>query len=379
MRVLIVHPRMDIYGGAEVLIVRLANYLSRNDIENALLTTNLSAPIEKDLVGTKVFSYPYTRFHGFRAPLNLFRLIWVLHNGIRKHLNDFDVINVHNYPAELSVFPFQKPVVWMCNEPPEVHVEFDAERQVTTRRLVIGAILELEKRLVRKHVRDVVVADRFNAERFNELYGISPHIINYGVDYRYFAAYREKNRGRHDPRHFTVLHVGMLTPQKGQIQSLRAIDALRNRIPDIRLVLAGSGEGEYRMALDEFIRKRNLESIIRFEGHVDRARIRELYHTSDVLLHPIGPQGGWLAPFEAIAAKLPVIVSKEMTASDLIQRESLGVVTDNFVDALLDIYKTRSRYDNRAVKRAEWVRDRLSWDHFCEKMFHIFSRAADDG
>jgi len=378
MRVLIVHPKMDIYGGAEVLIVRLANYLSRNNIENALLTTNLSTAITKELVETKVFSYPFTRFHGSRAPLNLFRLVWVLHNGIRKHINNFDVINVHNYPAELSVFPFRKPVVWMCNEPPEVHVEFDAERRYTARRLVIGAVLGLEKRAVRKYVEDIVVADPFNGRRFKDIYGITPHIINYGIDYDYFADYKGDAVERNGSHNFTVLHVGMLTPQKGQIESLRAIHKLRDQIPGIRLILAGFGQGEYLFSLNAFIRSRNLEDIVLFEGHVDRERIRELYHTSDVLLHPIGPQGGWLAPFEAVASKLPVVVSKEMTASQLINKKKIGVVTDDFAEALSDIYKNRSKYEKMAGERAEWVRDNLSWDNFCEKMLGVFHRAINE-
>ena len=378
MKVLIVCPRMDIYGGAELLIVRLANYLTRNSVENTLLTTNLSADIEKDLAGTQIIAYPYKRFQRLSAPLNLFRLLWRLHIGVRAHINDFDVINVHNYPAELSVFPFRKPVVWMCNEPPEVHVEFNAERRYTARRLVISAILGLEKRVVRKYVEDIVVADQFNARRFKDIYGITPHIINYGIDYDYFADYKRKAVERKGSHNFTVLHVGMLTPQKGQIKSLRAIHKLRDQIPGIRLILAGFGQGEYLFSLNEFVRSRNLEDIVLFEGHVDRERIRELYHTSDVLLHPIGPQGGWLAPFEAVASKLPVVVSKEMTASKLIKKNKIGVVTDDFAEALLDIYKNRSKYDKVAAQRAEWVRNNLSWDNFCEKMLGVFHRAINE-
>ena len=377
MKVLIVCPRMDIYGGAELLAVRLANYLTQNSVENALLTTNLSTAIENDLVGTQVFSYTYSRFNDFRAPLNLFRLIWLLHKGTGKHVNDFDVINAHNYPSELSVSLFHKPVVWMCNEPPEVHVEFDAERKFTTRRLVIGAILELEKRFVRKYVGDVVVADQFNARRFKKIYGIDPHIINYGIDYDYFADYRRDAVEANRSHSFTVLHVGMLTPQKGQIESLKAIDKLRDLIPGIRLILAGSGGGQYMLTLQKFMKSRNLEKIVRFEGHVDRERIRELYHTSDVLLHPIRSQGGWLAPFEAVVSKLPVIVSREMTASDLIQEKNLGVVADDFASTLLDVYKNRSKYDKVATQRSEWVRDNLSWDNFCEKMLDVFYSAGD--
>jgi len=378
MRVLIVYPKMELYGGAELLVVRLANYLTRNSVENTLLTTNLSADIEKDLAGTQIIAYPYKRFQSFRAPLNLFRLLWRLHIGVRAHINDFDVINVHNYPAELSVFPFRKPVVWMCNEPPEVHVEFSAEGKHTLRRLIIGSILGFEKRVVKKYVGDVVVADKFNAKRFREIYGSRPHIINYGIDYDYFAGYDMASINKKSPHHFTVLHVGMLTPQKGQIESLRAISKLRDRIPGIKLILAGFGQGQYLSTLKEFITTRNLEEIVRFEGHVDRERIRELYHTSDVLLHPIGSQGGWLAPFEAAASKIPIVVSKEMTASELIKEKNLGVVTDDFAEALLDIYKNRSKYDKVATQRAEWVRDHLSWDNFCEKMLGVFHRAINE-
>ena len=378
MRVLIVYPKMELYGGAELLVVRFANYLTEHNIHNALLTTNILPEIERDITKTDIIKYPFRPIKGIFKPMNLIKSILSLHKGVRKNINDFDVINVHNYPAELSICPFRKPVVWMCNEPPKVHVEFDAERKFTARRLVIGAILELEKQIVRRYVRNVVVADHFNAKRFREIYDSRPHIINYGIDYDYFSGYGKTGINNKSPHHFTVLHVGMLTKQKGQMESLKAISKLRDRIPGIKLILAGFGQGQYLSTLKEFITTRNLEELVRFEGHVDRARVRELYHASDVLLHPIGPQGGWLAPFEAIAANLPVVVSKAMTASELIQNKSLGLVTNNFANAVFDIYKNRSKYNEMAAERAEWVRDHLSWDNFGEKMLGVFHKAINE-
>ena len=378
MKVLIVYPQMDIYGGAELLVVRLANYLTRNNVENALLTTNLSPVIEKDLAGTQIIAYPYTKFKDFRAPLNFFRIIWLLHKGVGRHLGRFDIINVHNYPAELSIFPYEKPAVWMCNEPPEVHVEFDAEPKYTVRWLAIKSILAFERHAVRKHLRYVVVSDQFNAKRFRDIYNFSPHIINYGIDYDFFSELPRRQNGQESSFRFTVLHVGMVTPLKNQMESVRTIDRLRKEIPDIRLILAGHGEGEYFSSFEEDIRSRGLQDNVLITGHVSRERLRKLYHTSDVLLHPIGPQGGWLAPFEAVVAKLPIVVSREMTASEFIRKKNLGVVTGDFADALLDVYKNRSKYDKLAVKRAEWVRDNLSWDNFCEKMLGVFHRAINE-
>lgn len=374
MRVLIVYPRMDLYGGAELLIVRLANYLTRKDIENALLTTNILSEIERDLIGTHIIKHPFSPLQGVLRPLNLFKTLSLLNQGVRKNLRNFDLINVHNYPAELSIYPYRKPVVWMCNEPPEVHVKLYDEPKYSLRRYVIQAILALEKHVVRHYVSTVVVADEFNKSRFRMIYGFDPHVINYGIDYHFFAAHPKDNKRKNADR-FTVLHVGMLTPLKNQLESIKTIEKLKSTIPGIKLILAGFGEGEYLHSLQEFIKAKKLEDHVEITGHISRERLKNLYHTSNVLLHPIKSQGGWLSPFEALCAQTPIIVSSEMTASSLIRKEVLGTVTNDFANAVLDIYQNSAQYEKMAIPRAEWVRDNLSWDSFCGNMLEVFSLA----
>lgn len=377
MRVLIVYPRMNLYGGAELLIVRLANYLTKKDIKNALLTTNILSEIEGDLTGTHIIKHPFSPLQGVLRPLNVFRILWLLNQGVRKNLRNFDLINVHNYPAELSIYPYSKPVVWMCNEPPEVHVKLYDEPKYSFRRLVIEAILALEKHVVRHRIRNVVVADEFNKSRFRMIYGFDAHVINYGIDYHFFSDHPKDYRRRCADR-FTVLHVGMLTPLKNQLESVKVIEKVKSTIPGIKLILAGFGEGEYLHSLQEYIKAKKLEDHVEITGHISRERLRNLYHTSNVLLHPIKSQGGWLSPFEALCAKTPIIVSSEMTASSLIRKEGLGTATDDFANAVLDVYQNSAQYEKMAIRRAEWVQDNLSWDNFCEKMLKVFSLALNE-
>lgn len=371
MKVLIVYPKIDLYGGAELLVVRLANYLTRNNIENALLTTNLCAEVKNDLTGTQIISYPYTPFQSFTASLNFFRLWWLLNKGLRKHINDFDIINVHNYPTDLAVYPFRKPVVWMCNEPPEVHVRFKEEKKYTLRWFVIKAILSFDKYVVRRFVKTTVVADEFNQRRFKRIYGLDPYIINYGIDCHYFKTKTAKIEECRQDR-FTVLHVGMLTPLKNQMESIKTIEKLKDKIPGISLKLAGAGEGKYLKQLNEYINAKHLTSYVEIMGHLSRAQLRDLYYTSHVLIHPIKSQGGWLSPFEAICAGLPIVTSSEMTASNIIKKKKLGIVTDDFPNAILEIYQNLSEYEKSAGWRADWVRSHLSWDNFCEQMVNVF-------
>jgi glycosyltransferase involved in cell wall biosynthesis len=89
----------------------------------------------------------------------------------------------------------------------------------------------------------------------------------------------------------------------------------------------------------------------------------------------VKPQGGWLTPFEAACAGLPIVVSPELTASELILRENLGIVTTRYADALLDIFEHPDRHHRLSQYRSDWIRQNLSWASFCDKMVDAFSEA----
>jgi glycosyltransferase involved in cell wall biosynthesis len=373
MKILIVYPRMDFFGGAELLVVRLANHLTERGIPHALLTTNITSEVSRHLGATPIISYPYAPFEKQALrPLNLLRLIRILHRGIRKHGREFDVVNVHNYPADIAAWRCRRPVVWMCNEPPHVHVRLSDEKKYSLRWLVIQSILAFDRWSARRHIRQVIVADEYNKNRFQRLYGIQPRIIPYGIDCDFFQAVEDMRSP--DPRNrFTVLQVGMLTPLKNQMESLKAIEALRNRIPSVRLVLAGMGEEPYMRTLKGYVESKGLQAHVEFTGHLNREQIRALFAEADALVHPVKPQGGWLTPFEAACAGLPIVVSPELTASDLITRENLGIVTRRYADALLDIFEHPDRHRRLLRYRSDWIRQNLSWAGFCEKMVEAFS------
>jgi glycosyltransferase involved in cell wall biosynthesis len=178
---------------------------------------------------------------------------------------------------------------------------------------------------------------------------------------------------------FVVLQVGMLTPLKNQMESVKTIEKLKIEIPNIKLVLAGWGEGTYIKMLKEYIREKNLDDNVIITGQLSRESVRDLYHASHLLLHPIKSQGGWLAPFESLCAQKPIVVSLEMTASNIIKREEIGIVTEDFAGAIWDVYSNPDKYCQTAIRGKEWVRENLSWDKFCERMLNLFLKAIKKG
>jgi len=377
MRVLIVNCGMYTYGGAELVIVKLANYMTKKGIKTALLTTSIIPEMAKDLHETEVIVKKSA------LKLSPFNDLLSLHKGIHENLGKYDLINVHNYPAELSTFPFHKPVVWMCNEPVLyllLRLEVAPRIRAHMRYLINRSLFTVDRYVFKYYVRNAVVADEFNRDRFVETYGFEPDIINYGIDYEFFS---KGNRSRALEKFgladsFIVLHVGMLTPFKNQIESIRTVDRLKRNIPNIKLLLAGWGSGEWEMKMRQYVKERELDQDVIFTGHLSREDLRDLYHACDVLIHPIKPQGGWLAPFEALCAGKTIVVSEEMTASNIIKREKIGAVTDDFAETIWDIYLNPQKYKEAAERGQKWVRENLGWEKFCEKMVNVFCKAMEE-
>jgi len=368
--ILIIYPKFNIYGGAELLIVRLCNHLTKNKIKNTILTTKILPEIKKDLNNTNIIVSEN------KFPNKILGEIISLHKGVKQYKDEFDVINPHNFPANIVSFPYKKPIVWMCNEP-ELYLKLKNRYLSNNYKIYFQLLLFIEKLIIKHHVKNIVVADKFNADRIKKLYGKNPKIINYGIDYDFFSkGNAEKAKEKfHLANKFVILQVGWLNPFKNQMASIETVCKLKDKIPNILLILAGYGKGKYLNLIKNIIKKNNLETKVKITGHLNRNEIRDLYHACDVLIHPIKSQGGWLAPFEAICAKTPIVVSHEMSASQIIRNNNLGIVTDDFAEAILNIYNNRDIYYKEALRRAYWVKENLSWENYGNEMIKAFVEA----
>jgi len=369
---------MAFYGGAETLIAKLTNYLSSNDIEVAIATLSLAPEISEIFKGIKVITpnqhYAYElRSTGLLNALGTLKELLALRNLIKSNISGFDVLNVHNFPATWATFPnlWRKPIVWMCNEPPDL---WNNQNPSLLLKIIMKLVFFFDRLIVNKGIDEICVSDEFNCNRVVERYNRHPNIMNYGIEYDLFSKSTGKNilKKYELDEHFVLLHVGVLSPQKNQLYSIKLVQNLKSEIPNIKLVLAGLGGNPYEKMLKEYILKNRLDNHVLFTGHLSKEEIADFYQTCDVAIFPTKSQGGWLSPFEALCAGKPIVVSPRMTASSIIERENIGVVTDDFTKAVLDIYKNPRRYYEMAECGRKWVKENLNWDSFCKKMVEIF-------
>lgn len=376
-KVLIVHTQMKFLGGAELLIVELSNWLTKRGIKNDILALSSSKEVENLLINTEIIIPKHDidlKPPGFKNTKEILKFIRVYRKKLRKLLKEYDVINLHNFPATWTLFPRKKPCVWMLNEPPNLWSKPEAGFFL---KLLNKLRNRVDREIVRNSVDIICVADEFNEDRAKVRYKKAPKIIYYGVNHDFFSKGKsERARKKFNLKDkFVIVQSGMLTEQKNQLGSIETINKIKENIPNVLLVLAGAEDIDYRKKLDGYIKKNKLEKYVLFTRNLTRKELRDLYKASDVGLFPVGKQGGWLAPFELLCSRNPIIVSEEMGASFIIKKNNLGVITNNYTEALLDVYKNKENYKKEAKKSSLWVKKNLSWEIFTDKMIKAYKEA----
>jgi len=384
MRVLIVQPHMTVFGGAETVVLHLARCLRKLGVQNAVLTLTVSEsmreldPEIEYIVPSGNFTF-MSRSTSLKNALGIIPELRALKKTIRRSLDACDILHPHNFPATWAVGRRpRKPVVWMCNEVPDLYNNPDPSPPL---RALRAAGLRLDRRIVNTRVSEIVVADEANAAWVKRRYGRESRIISYGIEYERFQAGDgraiRRRYGLDDA--FVMLQVGMLTPQKNQMASLEALMGVLETVPRATLILAGDDTGPYAGEVRRVVAENKLKGRVIFTGQISKKDVADYYHACDVALFPVRAQGGWLAPFEALSAGRPVVVSDTMGAARLIRTRDLGVVTGDYAEGVIEVFRNREAALARAERGRRYVVENLTWEKFAEKHARLYASLLEAG
>ncbi len=125
-------------------------------------------------------------------------------------------------------------------------------------------------------------------------------IVHCAIDPRFVAA-----RTTPAPANDTLVCVGRLCEQKGQLLLIEAVAALHARGVRVRLVLAG--DGEMRPAVERAIAAAGIGAQVTIAGWVNADQITEMLQDARALVLPSFAEGLPVAIMEAMARERPVL------------------------------------------------------------------------
>jgi len=137
------------------------------------------------------------------------------------------------------------------------------------------------------------------------------HVVRCTVGEEFFANVEPAADSR------TMLCIGRLTPQKGQLTLLEAVRRLVDESVDVRLILAGDGELSH--LVESRIRELQLHEHVTITGWIDEQAVRRHLRESRVLVQPSSAEGLPVVIMESLAMGRPVISTMIAGIPELVQ------------------------------------------------------------
>jgi glycosyltransferase involved in cell wall biosynthesis len=179
----------------------------------------------------------------------------------------------------------------------------------------------------------------------------------------------------------TLVCVGRLSAQKGQLLLIEAAAKLAQKRMDFDIVLAG--DGELRSRIQEAIKAKGLDSHVRITGWISGERVLEEIEAARALVLPSFAEGLPVVIMEAMAAGRPVLSTSVAGIPELVRDGREGwLVPAGDVDALAERMEAvlnapleeLERMGNAARER---VRERHSIDASAAALAYAFAENAE--
>ncbi len=172
-----------------------------------------------------------------------------------------------------------------------------------------------------------------------------------------------------------ALFLSRVHPKKGLDRLIPAWRSLAARRPEIRLVIAGTGEPEYVASIDRLIELNGLHEQVVRVGQLVGQKKWEALVDADLFVLPSHQEGFSMAITEALGAGCPAVVTAECNFDELEQRCGVivkgGNMTD-FVAAVEALLDDPERRKTLGTAGSEMVRERYTWEKIASDLEKIY-------
>ncbi len=171
----------------------------------------------------------------------------------------------------------------------------------------------------------------FAVEYFKSLGVKADKIYRFG----YFRNVKKSFRNQLNTKIIQLIFVGQLIERKGITTLLEAMKIVAKSKQSFHLTIIGTGELE--LFLKEFININQLQNIVTLLGVINSENITDYIEKADLLILPSVFDGWGLVVNEALQSRVPVLVSDQCGAKELVIQNKNGLIFQhNNVESLTE-------------------------------------------
>ena len=275
----------------------------------------------------------------------------------------FDVIHAHDWLTYAAGIAAKR----VSGKPLVVHVhatEFDRSGENVNQ-----IIYNLERQGMLEADRVVTVSNLTRDIVINR-YNINPNkvvTIHNAVDFQSYSDMKVE-RGVQEK---IVTFLGRITYQKGPEYFIEAANKVLKRYPNVRFVMAGSGDLMNRSI--RRVAQLKIATKFHFTGFLKGQDVQKMFAYSDVYVMPSVSEPFGISPLEAMRSGVPTIISKQSGVAEVLR---YAVKVDFWdVNALADAIYALLAYPGLSVFAAKYGLNEvnaLKWENAAFKLKQIY-------
>ncbi|MDR1562147.1 MAG: glycosyltransferase [Dysgonamonadaceae bacterium] len=170
-----------------------------------------------------------------------------------------------------------------------------------------------------------------------------------------------------------ITFLGRITMQKGPEYFVEAAACVLKKAPNVRFVMAGSGDMMNQMI--HLASQRNISDKLYFTGFLKGQQVYEMLKSSDVYVMPSVSEPFGISPLEAMQCGVPSIISKQSGCSEILDKAIKVDYWDieALADAMYSIVTYPSMYEYLKIEGKKEV-DAITWEDAGLKVRRIYDK-----
>ncbi len=373
------------HGGPVKAVHELCKALVDKGHDITVFTTNadgrktLDIPFYGDrpriVEGVKVFYFPLTFIRWYFYAKYLWRTF-------KKRIPDFDLIHIHAvflYPTlAAAALARRYKIPYLLNPFGALDPLAIRERSFIKKSLYLRLV---EQRNIRKASAMHLVSE-YEKKQFLSLGFKTPvHVVSRGLN---IADYPNLNHSRYLRERYpqlrgkkAILFLGRVYFEKGLDLLGEAFERVLKRSKDVFLIIAGPDERGCLKKLKAAFRKTGIIKNVLFTGMLLGDDKLSALYGSDIFVLPSHRESFGIAVLEAMACRLPVIVTNRVGLVPHVKEYQAGIVTDcdsdEIAEAILKLLEDQALRQSLGQNGRRLIEDRFTMDKIADQMAEVYS------
>jgi glycosyltransferase involved in cell wall biosynthesis len=380
MRVLHVIPAVAArYGGPSSSLVSMCQALVRQGISPTIVATDADGGERLEVAVNRPCSW-----HGIDAMFfsrqfsESFKYSRPLAQWLSAHVRDFSVVHVHavlsHAPLAAANAAYRRRVPYVVRPLGTLDPWSLGQKRLKKQLLLRTIAMPILRRAAA--IQYTSAEEQASVERTLGLSG--GVVIPLGVEPSLLMAPVISDASRADDRY--VLALSRLHPVKNLVALVEAFADVVANESGWRLVIAGDGDLDYRAQIEAAIARRGVNRRVTLAGWVEGEVKQRLLRRASLFALPSLHENFGVSLVEAMAAGVPVLVSRQVHLADHVDTARAGWVVSVDRTSMASGLRAALMADQERARRARSARElasRFAWPRVAEELAALYRRLAD--